>query len=161
LTQLDLDSFSACIIYTHRKSISSAALAAFDQFVNRGGGVLGIHSATACFKDTPHYFEILGGRFSGHGPVSSFEVEPVSGPNEPFDGMPSFTVTDELYLHEFQQGIRTHFTALHNGLPQPMVWTYYYGAGKVCCTVPGHLLQTVQNEIYQEVLLRGLAWVSR
>lgn len=156
----DLDSFSACVIYVHHQDISDAALETFGRFVHNGGGVLGIHSATACFKDRPHYFEILGGRFSGHGLISAFEIEPVSGPNEPFDGFTPFTVTDELYLHEFQQGICPHFTALHAGLPQPVVWTHFYGAGKVCCAVPGHLLQTIQNEIYLEVLLRGLAWVS-
>lgn len=160
LPELDLAAFDAVVVYIHHQTISEPALQAFERFVHAGGGVLGIHSATACFKDTPLYTRILGGRFTGHGPVSRFEIEPLSGPNEPFDGLASFAVTDELYLHEFQPGIRTHFSARHEGIPQPVVWTYYYGTGKVCCAVPGHLFQTIRNEIYQEVLLRGLAWVS-
>ena len=160
LLDLELESYAACVVYLHHQTISPMALAAFDSFVHGGGGVLGIHTATAAFKDTPHYAEIMGARFTGHGPVSTFEVTPVPGPNEPFDGLLAFDVTDELYLHEFQQGVRVHFTAEHAGMPQPVVWTYYYGAGKVCCAAPGHFFLTVQNEIYQEVLFRGLAWVS-
>ncbi len=146
------------VIYIHHKKISERALAQLDDFVSKGGGILGVHSATASFQGQLHYFEILGGRFIGHGPVASFEVKPVPE-SELFAGIPVFNVKDELYIHELQPGITPHFTATHEGQEVPIVWTYHYGQGRVCYAVPGHRTETMQNETYQKILQRGLAWV--
>lgn len=154
----NLQDISALVIYVHHKAISKQALAALDEFVTKGGGVLGIHTATAAFKEQLHYFEILGGRFTDHGPIEQFDVKPVAG-SQIFAGIPAFTVKDELYIHELQHGIRAHFTTRHEGQEVPIVWTYHYGQGRVCYAVPGHRTITMRNVTYQEVLRRGLAWV--
>ena len=154
----NLEDFSALVIYLHHKIISDKALSALDDFVSEGGGILGVHSATAAFQKQYHYFEILGGRFIGHGPVAPFEVEPIPE-SEIFAGIPAFSVKDELYIHELQPGITPHFTATHEGQEVPMVWTYHYGQGRVCYAVPGHRTETMQDETYQRVLRRGLEWV--
>jgi type 1 glutamine amidotransferase len=155
----NLKDFSVLVIYVHHKKISEQALTALDEFVSKGGGILGVHTATAAFKQQLHYFEILGGRFIGHGPVEPFEVKPVPE-SKIFVGIPAFTVKDELYIHELQPGIMAHFTATHEGQEIPIVWTYQVGKGRVCYAVPGHLTETMRNETYQQVLRRGLAWVS-
>jgi len=129
-----------------------------DDFVTNGGGILGVHTATAAFKKRRRYFEIIGGRFIGHGPIAPFEVIPVSG-TMIFAGIPSFTVRDELYIHEFQPGITPHFTATHQGQKVPVVWTYYHGQGRVCYAVPGHTAATMKDKTYQQILQRGLTWV--
>ena len=154
----NLKDFSALAIYLHHKKISEQALAQLDEFVSNGGGILGVHSATAAFQEQLHYFEILGGRFIGHGPVAPFKVNPLPE-SEIFSGIPAFTVKDELYIHELQPGITPHFTATHEGQEVPMVWTYHYGQGRVCYAVPGHRTETMQDETYQKILQRGLAWV--
>lgn len=154
----NLNGFSAIVIYLHHKKISEQVLARLDDFVSNGGGILGVHSATAAFQEQLHYFEILGGRFTGHGPIEPFEVKPVTD-SEIFDDVPTFTVKDELYIHELQPGITPHYTATHEGQEIPMVWTYHYGQGRVCYAVPGHRTETMRNETYQQVLQRGLAWV--
>ena len=156
-----LDEFNALVLYFHHKRIRDRTLAVLDEFVSNGGGLLGIHSATASFKQTPHYFEILGGRFTGHGEVEAIEVKRIGSLDEPFGSLPGFTVKDELYIHEIQPGVKIHFEALHGGAPIPIVWTYRYGKGKVCYAVPGHRSATMKNPVYQEVLKRGLAWVCQ
>lgn len=153
-----LDSFSALVLHYHHKTISDAALEKLDSFVRNGGGVLAIHAATASFKETLPYFEILGGRFIGHGPVEKFKVRNLKG--EVFGDLGNFVVTDELYIHELQPGIQVHFTAKHEGKDVPVVWTYKCGKGKVCYAVPGHTTKSMQNKTYQEVLKRGLMWVT-
>lgn len=154
----NLKDFSALVIYIHHKKISERALAQLDEFVSIGGGILGVHSATASFQEQLHYFKILGGRFIGHGPVAPFEVRPVLG-SEIFAGISTFTVKDELYIHELQPGITSHFTATHEGQEVPIVWTYQYGKGRVCYTVPGHRTESMRDETYQKILQRGLNWV--
>lgn len=153
-----LKDFSAIVIFLHHKKISNRALAQLDDFVSNGGGILGIHSATAAYKEQLHYFEILGGRFVGHGTVAPFTIKPVPE-SDIFADIPAFTVKDELYIHELQPGITPHFTTTHEGQEIPVVWTYRYGQGRVCYAVPGHRTETMQNETYQKILQRGLIWV--
>ena len=154
----ELESFSALILHFHHKSISDSALMQLDSFAKNGGGILAIHAATASFKKSVLYFKILGGRFIGHGKVERFKVEKVR--DDIFNGIESFVVKDELYMHELEPSIEVHFTAKHEGRDIPVVWTYRYDNGKVCYAVPGHTTGTMYNETYQQVLRRGLEWVA-
>lgn len=155
----DLDSFTALVLHYHHNEISPPALTKLDGFVKNGGGVLAIHAATASFKETLPYFKILGGRFIGHGAVEPFLVRN-SSQGRIFEGIPDFTVTDELYLHELEPGIEAHFMSQHAGSQVPVVWTYQYGAGMICYACPGHTTGSMKNPAYQEVLRRGLSYVT-
>lgn len=153
----DLNDFCALVIYFHHKRISQSALTGLDAFVSGGGGILAIHSATASFKETNRFFEILGGRFIGHGAVEEIKVKRVK--DEIFD-VGDFVIKDELYIHELQPGIDVHFTAKHEGKDIPVVWTYRYGKGKVCYAVPGHTTACMKNPFVQGILRCGLQWVT-
>jgi type 1 glutamine amidotransferase len=154
-----LGEFAAVVLYFHHHKISREALSGLDQFVSSGGGVLGVHTATASFKEQPDYFEILGGSFIEHGKIEPFELTPEAG-SSIFADFPSFTVTDELYIHELNPGITVHFTSQYHGEEIPTIWTYRYGKGRVCYGVPGHTTKSIRNPVYQDVLRRGLQWVS-
>lgn len=151
---------AAVVVYLHHKVLSEGALSALDRFVADGGGLLGVHSATASYKDAAPFFKIIGGQFVGHGPVEPFEMQPVAGENAPFEGIGSFTIKDELYIHDLQPGIHPHFTAIHSGQAVPVVWTYLYGQGRVCYLVPGHRTESMKHPAVQAILQRGLAWVT-
>jgi type 1 glutamine amidotransferase len=156
----NLDDFSALAIFIHHPTISEQAISNLEGYVTSGGGVLAIHSATASAKNDDRFTNILGGKFIGHGPVESFSVTPVNPESEIFRGIPDFEVTDELYIHELQPDIETHFTTIYDGQPVPMVWTRQYGQGRVCYACPGHRTDTMHLQEYQEILKRGFAWVS-
>jgi type 1 glutamine amidotransferase len=154
----EVEKYSALVLHYHHKRISPAALRRLDGYVKNGGGILAIHAATASFKETLPYFDILGGRFIGHGQVEKLELRQVR--NEIFGAIGNFTVRDELYIHELKPGIDVHFTAEHEGQDVPVVWTCRYGKGKICYTVPGHRSATMSNPSYQAILRRGLKWVT-
>jgi type 1 glutamine amidotransferase len=155
----DLKKFQALVVYFHHASISEKAIQIFDEYVSSGGGVLAIHSATASSKGNRAFTDILGGRFKGHGPVQAFEMGPVSPESEIFAGIPTFDVVDELYLHDLQADIQVHFISEYEGAAIPTVWTRFHGAGRVCYACPGHRTASMRVDAYQEVLMRGLAWV--
>lgn len=159
LLKLDMSQFQVIVLYIHHKHIHQEALNALKQFVENGGGLLAIHSATASFKQEQRYFEIVGGRFTGHGPVESIDIRPTDEDGEIFGGIGPFAVKDELYLHDLQPDIRTHFETTYQGKPTPMVWTRNFGNGRVCYICPGHRAETMQQSEIQEILRRGLAWV--
>jgi type 1 glutamine amidotransferase len=128
ILKFDLKSFHGMVLYFHHDEISKDALNAFEAFVAAGGGVLAIHSVTASFKDNDHFTTIIGGKFSGHGPVEAFAMMPVN------------------------------FNALHEGQLGPMVWTRPYSEGRVCYACPGHRAASMRISAYQQVLTRGLEW---
>lgn len=157
-----LGAYRALVLYYHypNEVLSDARLAELTRFVRDGGGVLAIHSATASYKPVRGYFDVLGGRFVGHGPVRSIEVQP-SQPEDPiFAGIGPFSITDELYLHELASDIRPHFFSLHEGRPVPLVWTREVGSGRICYVGPGHRSASMQHAAVQEILRRGVSWVA-
>ena len=160
LPQLDIFSFKALVLYFHHKTISPSALSCLDEFVRRGGGVLAIHSATASFKQEPHYFKILGGRFQMHGTVQTFTVYQAQT-SDVFGALVPFQIKDELYIHELEPDIAIHFEAMHQGKSVPVVWTRHYGAGRVCYAMPGHTAESMRHPMVHEILKRGLAWACQ
>ncbi|MCB8984904.1 MAG: ThuA domain-containing protein [Ardenticatenaceae bacterium] len=156
---LDMSRFAALVLYYHREHLALDALEAFERFVQNGGGVLAIHSATASFKGQTRYFDILGGEFAGHGPVEPFTIEPALAEDPLFGGIGAFSVTDELYIHDLRPDMTVHFTATYAGEPQPIVWTRTVGRGRVCYVVPGHRTATMRQPQMQEILRRGVKWI--
>lgn len=154
-----LDSFDSLVFYFHHKDIADEPLQMLNDYVSGGGGLLAVHSATASFKGKPAYAALVGGTFTGHGPVTGLRCRPVEN-SSVFSGLPDFTVRDELYLHRFEPDIQTHYTCVHEGEPVPVVWTREHGQGRVCVAVPGHTVSAMQSPVYRDVLLRGLEWVS-
>lgn len=154
----DLSSCTALVLYYHHKTLSAGALERLEGFVRNGGGVLAIHSATASFKETPAYFDILGGRFTGHPPVQRLEMRRVR--DDVFGEVEPFAVRDELYFHELRPDVTVHFVVSHQGEEIPVVWTYRYGRGRVCYAAPGHTAASMFNGAYQRLLQRALRWVT-
>lgn len=156
-----LSEYRALVLYYHHKRavLTEAQLAAFRAFVAAGGGVLAVHSATASYKNSPGYFGVLGGRFSGHGPVTTMEVRPLPQADSIFGGIGAFGLTDELYVHDLQPDIQVHFDALHEGRALPVVWTRSFRAGRVCYVCPGHRSASMRHPSLVEILRRGLRWV--
>jgi len=155
----NLETYSALVLHFHHKSISPMALSKLDNFMLSGGGILAIHAATASFKESSSYFNILGGRFLEHGKVEKIEV--INQNSQIFSGIPNFSITDELYIHEVNDQVHIHFSAKQGTREIPVVWTYFYSKGKVCYALPGHTTGSMLNPTYKRVLQRALEWICR
>jgi type 1 glutamine amidotransferase len=161
LPNMDMDRFHGVVLYFHHKAISEAALDVFDAFVFRGGGVLAIHSVTASFKNANRFTEILGGKFTGHGPIKAIDMLPASPPSMIFNGISEFRLIDELYLHDLCSDIDVHFSTLYKGRPIPTVWTRIHGKGHICYACPGHRAASMRVPGYQHLLSRALSWITQ
>jgi len=160
LPRLPLDRFRALVLYVHHEPLSAAALDSLDAYLERGGGLLALHSASASYKEVPRFYEILGGRFVNHGPVEEFAVEPSAPEDEIFRGIPAFSVRDELYRHEHDPENLIHFHTVVDGEREPVVWTRRWGQGRVCYCALGHTVSAVRHPQTRQILHRGLAWAS-
>ncbi len=166
LPAINPQEFQAIVLYIHQQKITPAALAALDQFVSQGGGLLAIHSATACFKNESHYFDILGGRFIRHEALCKLEIRPTQASEGLFAGINPFPLYEEPYEHEMNPNCTVHFDAPHPQNPAddqrlPVVWTHHFGQGRVCYCLPGHRSAAMRHPVVREILQRGLNWVCR
>jgi type 1 glutamine amidotransferase len=159
LPRLSLESFQAIVLYVHHQKISQPALESLEGFVQKGGGLLGVHSASASFKEEARFAELLGGRFVAHGPVESFEVRPTAAKDKMFDGIGAFSVDDELYRHEYDPDNRVHFVTNIGQEQEPVVWTRRDGQGRVCYCALGHTTRSMRHPKARLILQRGLTWV--
>jgi type 1 glutamine amidotransferase len=159
ILQLSLTSFQCLALYFHHKRVSPSTLECLDRYVRTGGGILAIHCASASFKDQPRYFEILGGRFRGHGPVENFRVDPTKR-DDIFAGIPGFYVRDECFRHDYDPSIQIHFSTTIDGEVEPVVWTRMHGEGRVCYCSLGHTVHAMYHPQVLEILKRGLLWTA-
>src|SRR5215218_8985208 len=67
ITKENLDGFDAVFFYTTGSlPLSATQKADFLDFVRKGGGFAGAHSASDTFYDWPEYGKLVGGYFDGH-----------------------------------------------------------------------------------------------
>ena len=157
---LDLQPFQAMVLFFYHKTISDDALGVFRQFVENGGGVLGIHSVTASFIDNDEFTCLIGGKFTSHGPIETFEVLPTTD-SRIFPGIKPFFVRDELYLHDVQADINIHFLTTRNSEMVPVGWTRKHGKGRLCYLSPGHKASTFRIRPYKKAIMLALEWVCQ
>lgn len=159
LPGLPPDAFRAIVLYVHHDTISRPAQQRLEAFVEQGGGLLAIHSASASFKEEPGFQALLGGRFVTHGPVEEFVVQPSTPGGEFWGDMPAFSVRDELYRHEYDTANRVHLHTAVGEECEPVVWTRRQGQGRVCYCSLGHTMSAMRHPAVQQILRTGLRWV--
>lgn len=150
----------ALVLYFHRRTISTEALAAVDAAVRDGCGVLAVHAAAASFKACDEWFALLGGRFVRHGPVQRFQVRPCRSPDLVFGEVAPFEVRDELYRHIYDPGNRIHFETVVDGEREPVVWTRTHGRGRVCYLSLGHKAGSLRHPSVQGLVRSGLRFAA-
>jgi len=91
-------------------------------FVDNGGGLAGIHSATDTLGDEPRYFNMIGGTFNAHpwnaGDTVTVKVRDAAHPlNAPFKaGGETFDIKDEIYqLKNYDAATRHNLLGLFIG----------------------------------------------
>ncbi len=160
LSSLPAGDFSAVILYFQRSRISEETLNALEDFVFNGGGLFAIHSASASFKQSDRYYNLIGGKFISHGPVREFEVKPERDAGGPYPGISKFKVTDELYIHKYKEDISVHFFTEVNQKKEPVVWTRELGRGKLAYLSLGHRSAVFKSPQVANIIYNSLDWIQ-
>jgi len=132
---------------------------ALTDFVKRGGGWAGIHSASDSYKDGKLYINMLGGVFKGHG-NEEFEVKIVEQDHPVVRGLKSFRLHDETYTHTYDNAAPISVLARRTTDNEPFVWVRDYGKGRVFYTGMGHEAMVWENRSFQTIVVRGLYWAA-
>jgi len=132
--------------------------------LDRGIGLLAVHSAAASLRDYPSYEHALGGRWvrgtSWHPDFGEARVR--LDPRHPLaTGTPDFTVEDERYTDlRVHGGIDRLAFHEHDGEQHPLVWTRVVGRSRVVYDALGHDSRSYASPGHREVLARTLQWLG-
>jgi len=160
LASLKLGLYTSVILYFQKSGISDSALEAMESFVFNGGGLMAIHSASASFKQSERYYNLIGGKFVSHGKIADFKVKPLKKPSGLFKGITGFNVFDELYLHRYKEDVSVHFYTEVDKRKEPVVWTRELGKGKIAYCSLGHCAPIFKVPQVKQIIEHSVRWIN-
>ena len=133
LKAASLRKYSAVVVYTQGGKLTPDQEKGLTGFVEKGGALVGLHSATAAWQSNRKYIDMIGGVFAKHGPVTEFPVNIVDTEHQITQRIPDFRVTDEFYiLDKFDRDkVNVLATAMWRHKEHPVAYTKTYGKGRV------------------------------
>ncbi|HXI27094.1 MAG TPA: ThuA domain-containing protein [Vicinamibacterales bacterium] len=141
--------------------------AAIVSFVDRGGGFIGVHSATDTLYQWPDYGRLVGAYFKEHPwtQTASVVVEDRSHPAAAGVESP-FRLLDEFYT--FQRNPRGSVAVLLSLDPRsvnadgdfPLAWTQSFGRGRSYYNALGHFDSTWNDPWFQRQLAAAILWTA-
>ncbi len=133
-------------------------------FVERGGGFLNLHNAMGLYPPRGPYLDLVGGRYTGHGPLERFRVEVVDADHPITRGVSGFFVADEQHTPIYDEG-RVHLLLRSRSDDGKVVaaagWVREPGRGRLCHLAPGHTREALQHHQYRRLLRNAIRWCAR
>ncbi|MEZ0483725.1 PVC-type heme-binding CxxCH protein [Fibrella aquatica] len=159
LNEENLSRYDGLVIYANHDSLSPSQEQAMKTFVEGGKGLIPLHSASGCFKNSVWYINTIGGQFKSHKTGSIAEI--IVNKNHPvMQGLAPFTTSwDETYVHQNLNPDMTVLTARQEGDRQePYTWVRTQGKGRVFYTAYGHNDSTWTNPDFRALVNNGVLW---
>ncbi|MGM9510829.1 PVC-type heme-binding CxxCH protein [Larkinella sp. GY13] len=163
----NLAKYDGLLIYANWDSIPQPQEKALIDFVAGGKGLIPIHCASYCFRNSPEYVKMVGGQFWRHR-MDTIQTLTVQPGHPAIMGLKPFKAYDETYLHEKLQAdnnvlaVRDIKADQEKDRPgqktEPYTWTRNYGKGRVFYTAYGHDQRTWNVPGFQDLIEQGILW---
>jgi putative heme-binding domain-containing protein len=153
------------VLYSANPAWSAEKTKELDAFQERGGGLVLLHFAVNGRDAVDALAERIGlawrngaSRFR-HG---SLDLSFPADKNPITRGFSGARFVDESYwqLAGDPKKVEVLASAVEDGQPRPMLWTYERGKGRVFVSILGHYSWTFDDPLFRILLLRGLAWAA-
>lgn len=142
--------------------------AAFERYIQAGGGFVGVHAATDTEYDWRWYGKLVGGYFKSHPRTQSakFVIKDNDFPATDFFSDSVWQRTDELYnFRDLNPDVNVILTVDESsyeggthGSNHPMSWYHEYDGGRAFYTELGHTEESYSEENYLKHLLGGIQY---
>ncbi len=141
--------------------------AAFERYIQAGGGYVGIHAATDCEYDWGWYGRLAGAYFDGHPDIQEASIQVIDKNNPATKGLPEiWKRTDEWYsfkklnkeVHVLLNLDEKSYIGGKNGQNHPLAWYHDYDGGRAFYTEMGHTKETFSDSLYLNHLLAGIQY---
>ena len=140
-----------------------------ENFIKKGGGFVGIHSAADTEYEWEWYGNLVGAYFKSHPPVTTAKIQTINNKHistKHLDDL--WEIKEEWYNYK---NINPDITILlnldessysggTNGNPHPITWYHEYEGGKSFYTGLGHRAETYSDERFIKLLTGGILYVS-
>ena len=146
--------------------------AAFEAYIQGGGGFAGIHSASDTEYDWPWYGDLVGAYFENH-PANQDATVKVSDDDHPstahlperwerFDEWYNFQSNPRGDVHVLATLDETSYDpgAGEMGVDHPTAWCHPYDGGRSWYTGGGHTEESYDEPEFREHILGGIQWAA-
>ena len=139
--------------------------AAFERYIQAGGGFVGIHAASDTEYDWGWFGRLVGGYFKGHPHPQEATFHVVDSVHPATQGLPgTFTYHDEWYnfkkLNPDNKVLVTidesSYQGGSNGENHPMIWYHEYDGGRSFYTALGHSSESFSDSLHLKLILGGI-----
>ena len=141
----------------------------FKNYIQGGGGWVGIHCATDTETDWPWYGKLAGAYFNGHPEIQEAKLIVVDKSHSSTAMLPyDWIRTDEWYnFKDINQEINilikideNSYEGGTNGTNHPIAWYHTFDGGRVFFTALGHTNESYSEKLFLQHLLGGIKWAS-
>ncbi|NGP77806.1 ThuA domain-containing protein [Balneolaceae bacterium YR4-1] len=141
---------------------------AFEDFIQNGGGFVGIHAATDTEYDWPWYGDMVGAYFESHPQIQEARLKVVDRSHPSTDFLPEEWIrTDEWYnFMDINPGINVlinldenSYEGGNNGDNHPIAWFHKFEGGHIFYTGGGHTSESFDSEPFLNHLKGGIEYV--
>ncbi|EON77064.1 putative secreted glycosyl hydrolase [Lunatimonas lonarensis] len=154
----NLNKYDALLIYANHEVLPKEQEDALKAFLALGKGLIPLHSATGCFKNSDWYIETIGGQFASHG-EGEFAATIVNPSHPVMKGITPFTTWDETYVHQrINPDMELLMVREENGKKEPYTWVRRVGKGRVFYTAFGHDERTWKQRGFLDLMANGVKW---
>lgn len=158
LNAANLSRYDGLVIYANHDQISPEQDKTLTEFVESGKGLIPIHAASYCFRNSPAYVKMVGGQFKSH-KAGTFRTEIVDARHPILQGFTPFETWDETYVHtELQPDNHLLMVRDEDGRKEPWTWTRTQGKGRIFYTAYGHDERTWNQEGFRQLIGNGILW---
>lgn len=142
---------------------------AFMQYIESGGGFVGIHSATDTEYDWAWYGQLVGAYFQDHPDIQTATVDVVEHDHPSTINLPDLWVrTDEWYNFQTNPRGSVHVLAVLDETTydggtmgdHPISWCQQFDNGRSWYTGMGHTSDTYYEPLYRSHLLGGILYAA-
>lgn len=157
--------------------LSAEARAVFEPWTRGGGGVMGLHSASATELEWPFFIDLMGGQFFGQSPGlldATLVVDDPAHATTAGIGVPTIARTDEWYSfvqHPESNGMHVVMSLDESTLPagyppdllmgyHAITWTHERLGGRVFYTALGHAPDIFAEPWFVDMLGRAIDWTA-
>lgn len=168
LNEDTLKKYSAVIfLNTTENVLNYRQEAAFERYIQAGGGFMGIHAATDTEYDWGWYGRMVGGYFVSHPKTQKAKLNVVDRSHISTKHLPETWIrTDEWYnFNKLDSNVKVlikidekSYEGGSNGDNHPMAWYHDYDGGRAFYTELGHTEESYSDSLYLQHILGGIQY---
>ncbi|HZW08841.1 MAG TPA: ThuA domain-containing protein [Phycisphaerales bacterium] len=170
-TEENLDQYAAVVfLSTTGDVLDPEQEKAFEAYIAKGRGYVGIHAAADTEYDWPWYGELVGGYFQSHPAVQAADVRVEDREHPSTRHLPEiWRRTDEWYNYRENPRGKVHVlltldeSSYENGEmgeDHPIAWCREFGGGRAWYTGGGHTSESFAEPDFLAHIVGGIRWAA-